>query len=41
VALLGLFGGMQILFRIVSQLVIQIEARREPLGRVMSVFVDG
>jgi len=39
VLLLGLFGGMQIIFRTVSRLVIQVEAPRELLGRVMSVFL--
>lgn len=39
VALLGLFGGMQIIFRTVSRLVIQVNAPRELLGRVMSVFL--
>lgn len=39
VFLLGLFGGMQIIFRTVSRLVIQVEAPRELLGRVMSVFL--
>jgi MFS transporter, DHA1 family, staphyloferrin A biosynthesis exporter len=37
--LLGLFGGMQIIFRTVSRLVIQVEAPRQLLGRVMSVFL--
>jgi predicted MFS family arabinose efflux permease len=39
VLLLGLFGGMQIIFRTVSRLIIQVEAPRELLGRVMSVFL--
>jgi len=39
VALLGLFGAAQILFRTVSRLIIQVEAPRELLGRVMSVFL--
>jgi MFS transporter, DHA1 family, staphyloferrin A biosynthesis exporter len=39
VLLLGVFGGMQIIFRTVSRLIIQIEAPRELLGRVMSVFL--
>jgi len=39
VLLLGLFGGMQIIFRTVSRLVIQVEAPRELLGRVMSMFL--
>lgn len=39
VFLLGIFGGMQIIFRTVSRLIIQIEAPRELLGRVMSVFL--
>lgn len=39
VLLLGLFGGVQILFRTVSRLIIQVEAPRELLGRVMSVFL--
>jgi transmembrane secretion effector len=39
VVLLGLFGGMQIIFRTVSRLIIQIETPRELLGRVMSVFL--
>jgi predicted MFS family arabinose efflux permease len=37
--LLGLFGGMQIIFRTVSRLIIQVETPRELLGRVMSVFL--
>ena len=39
VLLLGVFGGMQIIFRTVSRLIIQIETPRELLGRVMSVFL--
>ncbi len=39
VLLLGFFGGMQIIFRTVSRLIIQVEAPRELLGRVMSVFL--
>jgi predicted MFS family arabinose efflux permease len=39
VLLLGLFGGMQILFRTVSRLIIQVEAPHELLGRVMSLFL--
>jgi len=39
VVLLGLFGGMQIIFRTVSRLIIQVETPRELLGRVMSVFL--
>jgi MFS family permease len=39
VALLALFGAAQILFRTVSRLIIQVEAPRELLGRVMSVFL--
>jgi predicted MFS family arabinose efflux permease len=39
VLLLGLFGGMQIIFRTVSRLIIQVETPRELLGRVMSVFL--
>mgnify|MGYP003581334535 CR=1 FL=1 len=39
VLLLGIFGGMQIIFRTVSRLIIQIETPRELLGRVMSVFL--
>ena len=39
VALLGLLGAAQILFRTVSRLIIQVEAPRELLGRVMSVFL--
>jgi len=39
VFLLGLFGGMQIIFHTVSRLIIQVEAPRELLGRVMSVFL--
>jgi predicted MFS family arabinose efflux permease len=39
VLLLGLLGAAQILFRTVSRLVIQVEAPRELLGRVMSVFL--
>jgi hypothetical protein len=34
-----LFGGMQIIFRTVSRLIIQVEAPRELLGRVMSLFL--
>ena len=37
--LLGLFGGMQIILRTVSRLIIQVETPRELLGRVMSVFL--
>lgn len=32
-------GGMQIIFRTVSRLIIQVEAPRELLGRVMGVFL--
>ena len=39
VVLLGLFGGMQIIFRTVSRLIIQVDTPRELLGRVMSVFL--
>lgn len=39
IMLLGLFGGMQIIFRTVSRLIIQVETPRELLGRVMSVFL--
>lgn len=39
VALLSLVGGAQIMFRTVSRLIIQVEAPRELLGRVMSVFL--
>ena len=39
VLLLSVFGGMQIIFRTVSRLIIQIETPRELLGRVMSVFL--
>jgi predicted MFS family arabinose efflux permease len=39
VLLLGVFGGMQIIFRTVSRLIIQVETPRELLGRVMSVFL--
>lgn len=39
VVLLGLLGAMQILFRTVSRLVIQVEAPRELIGRVMSIFL--
>lgn len=39
VLLLGVFGGMQIIFRTVSRLIIQVEAPRELLGRVMSIFL--
>jgi hypothetical protein len=39
VVVLGLFGGMQIIFRTVSRLIIQVETPRELLGRVMSVFL--
>jgi predicted MFS family arabinose efflux permease len=39
VVLLALFGGMQIIFRPVSRLIIQVETPRGLLGRVMSVFL--
>jgi predicted MFS family arabinose efflux permease len=39
VILLGLLGAAQILFRTVSRLIIQVEAPRELIGRVMSVFL--
>ena len=39
IVLLGLLGAMQILFRTVSRLIIQVEAPRELLGRVMSIFL--
>ena len=39
VVLLAFFGAAQILFRTVSRLIIQVEAPRELLGRVMSVFL--
>jgi predicted MFS family arabinose efflux permease len=39
IVLLGLLGAMQILFRTVSRLTIQVEAPRELLGRVMSIFL--
>lgn len=39
VVLLGLLGAMQILFRTVSRLIIQVEAPRELIGRVMSIFL--
>jgi predicted MFS family arabinose efflux permease len=39
VLLLGLLGAAQITFRTVSRLIIQVEAPRELLGRVMSVFL--
>ena len=39
ILLLGLAGGMQIIFRTVSRLIIQVEAPRDLLGRVMSVFL--
>jgi MFS transporter, DHA1 family, staphyloferrin A biosynthesis exporter len=39
IMLLGVFGGMQIIFRTVSRLIIQVEAPRELLGRVMSIFL--
>ncbi len=39
IILLALFGGMQIIFRTVSRLIIQVETPRELLGRVMSVFL--
>jgi len=39
IMLLGLFGGMQIILRTVSRLIIQVETPRELLGRVMSVFL--
>jgi len=39
VVLLVFFGAAQILFRTVSRLIIQVEAPRELLGRVMSVFL--
>lgn len=37
--LLGLLGAVQILFRTVSRMIIQVEAPRELLGRVISVFL--
>ena len=39
VVLMGLLGAAQILFRTVSRLIIQVEAPRELIGRVMSVFL--
>ena len=39
VLLMGLLGAAQILFRTVSRLIIQVEAPRELLGRVISVFL--
>jgi len=39
VFLMGLLGAAQILFRTVSRLIIQVEAPREMLGRVISVFL--
>jgi predicted MFS family arabinose efflux permease len=39
VILLGLLGATQILFRTVSRLIIQVEAPRELIGRVMSIFL--
>lgn len=39
VGLLALVGGGQIAFRTISRVLIQIEAPRDLLGRVMSVFV--
>jgi MFS family permease len=39
IVLMGLLGAAQILFRTVSRLIIQVEAPRELIGRVMSVFL--
>jgi MFS transporter, DHA1 family, staphyloferrin A biosynthesis exporter len=39
VALMGLLGASQILFRTVSRLIIQVEAPRELIGRVISIFL--
>lgn len=39
VVLLGLLGAVQILFRTVSRMIIQVETPRELLGRVISVFL--
>ncbi len=39
IILLALLGAAQILFRTVSRLIIQVEAPRELLGRVMSIFL--
>jgi MFS transporter, DHA1 family, staphyloferrin A biosynthesis exporter len=39
VLLMGLLGAAQILFRTISRLIIQVEAPRELLGRVISVFL--
>lgn len=39
IVLLALLGAVQILFRTVSRLIIQMEAPRELLGRVMSIFL--
>ena len=39
VLLMALLGSAQVLFRTVSRLVIQVEAPRELLGRVMSIFL--
>jgi predicted MFS family arabinose efflux permease len=39
VLLMGLLGAAQILFRTVSRLIIQVEAPRELIGRVISIFL--
>ena len=39
VVLMALLGAAQILFRTVSRLIIQVEAPRDLIGRVMSVFL--
>ena len=39
VLLMALLGGAQILFRTISRLIIQVEAPRELIGRVISVFL--
>jgi hypothetical protein len=39
VLLLGLFGAVQILFRTVSRVIIQVQAPPALLGRVMSLFL--
>lgn len=39
VVVLGMIGGMEIIFRTVSRLIIQVETPRGLLGCVMSVFL--
>jgi len=39
ILLMALLGSAQVLFRTVSRLIIQVEAPRELLGRVMSIFL--